>query len=128
MKRISEAIKLPQTPEAAGRRRNRILKPLATLSLVTVGIGIFNVVHSAKDATDPKEIGCVTAEVGPGYALGAVNDGIIKLQSLHPKFNPVSGREIVQQAERVGVVQSGQQLNVCGVTDPIMGDSVVVTK
>lgn len=76
------------------------------------------------------EIGCATATVKNDgrYARGAVERAIDDLQDMHPDFDPVSASETLAAAGRVGPVNLGDTILVCGTSDRLMGDSVSAEK
>ena len=116
--------------ESSSNRPNYALRRLGagTLAVTLAGLGIWKGVALASDAVSAlsdKEIGCVTAQVYAGdNNSDPIARAIDELQTTSPDFSPRASSELNRVAERLGTIHPGDEITVCGVEDPILGDTV----
>ncbi|OYX53495.1 hypothetical protein B7Y92_02720 [Candidatus Saccharibacteria bacterium 32-50-13] len=115
------------------KRPNYALRRFGAGALVTLaGLGVWKGVELASDAASAlsdKETGCVTTQVYAGdNNSDPIARAIDELQETNPDFAPRTSRELNRVAERLGTIHPGEQIEVCGIEDPILGDTVFVER
>ena len=115
--------------EQQSNRPNYTLRRFGAGSLIVLStLGVWKGVDLARDgvnALSDKEIGCVTTQVYAGdNNSDPIARAIDELQETNPDFSPRATSELNRTAERLGTIHPGDEITVCGIEDPIMGDTV----
>lgn len=115
--------------EQQASRPNYTLRRVGAGALVVLsGLGVWKgaeLVTDGVNALSDKEIGCVTTQVYSGdNNMDPVARAIDELQATHPDFAPRASTELNRAAEQLGIIHPGDRISVCGIEDPLLGDTV----